>query len=58
MSRPFELVLSEEEKRDLQTIAMAKGVSVSELVSHALYKALENDATGVYDGMDELAGDE
>ena len=50
MSRPFELVLSEEEKQELQELAMAMGMSVSELVSHALYKALENDATGVYAG--------
>lgn len=50
MSRPFELVLSEEEKQELQELAMAMGMSVSELVNYALYKALENDATGVYAG--------
>lgn len=53
MSRPFELVLTEEEKKDLQDLSLKMGMSVSEVVNYALAKALESDATGVH-----FAGDE
>ena len=50
MSRPFELVLTEQEKAELQELSVLLGMSVSELVNYALAKALENDATGVFAG--------
>jgi hypothetical protein len=51
--RRYELRITDQEKIDLQTLAEELGISLNELVTQALYEALQTDATGVY-----FAGDE
>ena len=50
MGRPYILNLTQEEKISLQQLANELGFSLNELVNHALYEALQADATGVYGG--------
>lgn len=47
--KPYILNLTEEEKQELQQIAMSLGFSMEELINFALGEMLEEDSTGVYD---------
>ena len=50
--KQFILNLTEEEKADLQYLAHLLGVSMEEVLTQSIIKALEQNRTGVYDATE------